>query len=187
MLAFKDYSEIELLRLVKEDNYTAFDEIYNRHWSTLFGATYNILRDRDAGMDIVQDVFVWFWENRHQWELVSCKGYLLTAVKFKSANYIRNAKNRGLIIHQLAALPEIHHEEEELEVKQLQELIRSIASRLPDRCREIFQLSRYDYLSNKEIASRLNISEKTVENQLTIALTRLREKLSTGLAMFFFL
>lgn len=187
MLTFKDYSETELLALVKEGSYPAFDEIYNRHWNALFGSAYNILRDRDAGMDIVQDVFVWFWENRARWQLSSCKGYLLTAVKFKSANYIRNAKTRGLIIYQLTSLSEIHQNEEELEVKQLQELIKSMANHLPARCREIFQLSRYNYLSNKEIANQLNISEKTVENQLTIALKRLRRKLSTGyLAMFFF-
>lgn len=188
MSPYKDYTEAELLKLIKGDSYAAFNEIYGRHWNVLFGSAYNILRDKDACMDLIQDIFVWFWENRQTWELTSCKGYLLTAVKFKTANYIRNIKNRELIILQLANINIVHSEEEELEVKQLEELIKSIADQLPDRCREIFQLSRYSYLSNKEIANKLQISEKTVENQLTIALKRLRQKLSTGhLALFFFL
>jgi RNA polymerase sigma-70 factor (family 1) len=174
------YSEQELLNLIKEGSYPAFTEIYERHWHSLFGSAYNILRDKEACMDILQDIFVWFWENRSTWQLTSCKGYLLTAVKFKTANYIRNAKSRGLVIHQLTAAELSNHKDEPYEVRQLEELIRSIADRLPDRCREIFQLSRYNYLSNKEIASKLQISEKTVENQLTIALRRLRQKLSAS-------
>lgn len=180
MSIYKNHSEADLLVLVKAGSYPAFNEIYNRHWTVLFGSAYNILRDKEACMDLLQDIFIWFWENRLQWELTSCKGYLLTAVKFKTANYIRNAKNRGLIIHQLANLSIENNESEEFEAKQLEEFIKSIAGRLPDRCREIFQLSRYGYLSNKEIASKLQISEKTVENQLTIALKRLRQKLSAS-------
>ncbi|MDQ7948392.1 MAG: RNA polymerase sigma-70 factor [Pedobacter sp.] len=174
------YTENELLVLIKEGSYPAFTEIYDRHWHLLFGSAYNILRDREACLDILQDIFVWFWENRETWELTSCKGYLLTAVKFKTANYIRNSKNRESIINHLGSVELDHAKDEPYEVRQLEELIKSIATQLPDRCREIFQMSRYGYLSNKEIATKLNISEKTVENQLTIALKRLRQKLSTS-------
>lgn len=180
MLHYKTLGEDELLNLVKEGSYPAFNEIYERHWNALFGCAYNMLRDKEACMDLLQDIFVWFWENRLVWELSSCKGYLLTAVKFKSANYIRNAKNRGLILDHLTTLEIAGQQEETYEVRQLEELIKSIAERLPDRCREIFQLSRYSYLTNREIAGKLAISEKTVENQLTIALKRLRQKLSAS-------
>ena len=184
---YKNYSESDLLLLIKEGNYAAFDEIYNRHWNGLFSSAYNILRDKPACMDLLQDIFVWFWENRLKWELTSCKGYLLTAVKFKTANYIRHGKIKDLVIHQLTSFEISYNEDHELEVKQLQEFINTIAAQLPERCREIFQLSRYGYLSNKEIASKLNISEKTVENQITIALSRLRKQLSDNLGLFFLL
>lgn len=180
MLSNSEHQESELLSLVKAGNLTAFTAIYEKHWDVLFGSAYNMLRDKEACMDILQDIFTWFWENRNVWELTSCKGYLLTAVKFKTANYIRNAKNRGLVIHQLTQLELESQDAETYEVRQLEELIKSMADRLPDRCREIFQLSRYSYLSNREIAQKLQISEKTVENQLTIALKRLRQKLSAS-------
>lgn len=180
MYNFRAYPENELLKLIKEGSYPAFTEIYDRHWNTLFGSAYNILRDREACLDILQDIFVWFWENREVWELDTCKGYLLTAVKFKTANYVRNSRKQGLIIHQLSSAELENAKDEPYEVRQLEELIKSIADRLPDRCREIFQMSRYDFLSNKEIAAKLQISEKTVENQITIALKRLRQKLSAS-------
>jgi RNA polymerase sigma-70 factor (family 1) len=180
MQDYSSYPDTELINLVKQDSYAAFTEIYNRHWSMLYGSSFNILRDKQACMDIVQDIFIWFWEYRRQLVIRSCKAYLLTAVKFKSANYIRNAKNRDIVIHQLSVTTSGTDENQEYEVRQLQEFIRSIAEVLPERCREIFQLSRYDYLSNKEIAVKLEISEKTVENQITIALKRLREKLSAS-------
>lgn len=188
MSLYKDQTEAELLTLVKQGSYAAFTEVYSRHWDVLFGSAYNILRDRDACMDLVQDIFVWFWENRQQWELSSSRGYLLTAVKFKTANYIRNARSRGIVIRELAVRETDHNESQALEVKQLEAFIKNISDHLPDCCREIFQLSRYDYLSNKEIAVKLEISEKTVESQITIALKRLREKLRLShMASLFFL
>jgi RNA polymerase sigma-70 factor (family 1) len=186
MISYRTSDEGELLKLIKEGSYPAFNELYERHWSALYGSAYNILRDKEACLDLVQDIFVWFWENRAQWELQSCKGYLLTAVKFKTANYLRNAKSRGLVIHQLATL-NVDYEDDALEVRQLEVLIKEVSDRLPDRCREVFQLSRYEYLSNKEIASKLQLSEKTVENQLTIALKRLRKALNTSYSILFFL
>lgn len=174
---FKELSDFELLTQVKRDSYGAFNEIYERHWDALFGAAYNILRDREACGDIVQDIFVWFWENRQVWELSSCRGYLLTAVKFKTANYLRNAKNRNIVIQKLSLSNEAFSENELLEVRQLEAFIKMISDQLPERCREVFQLSRYGYLTNREIAVKLNISEKTVENQITIALKRLRQRL----------
>lgn len=188
MLLYKNLKEDELLALVQAGDYTAFNELYHRYWDILFGSAYNIFRDRDACMDILQDVFVWFWEHREQWKLTSCKGYLLTAVKFKVANYIRNNKVRESFFQQLEKLDtDADSAHLILEVAELKKLIKRFSEQLPDRCREIFQLSRYDDLSNKEIAVKLGISEKTVENQMTIALKKLKEKLGPGNLMSFFI
>ncbi|MNL33690.1 RNA polymerase sigma factor [compost metagenome] len=74
-----------------------------------------------------------------------------------------------------------------MEVRELYAFIRNLADQLPGKYGEIFRLSRYEQLSNKEIAQQMGISEKTVENQMTIALKKLKEKLGPGSAFLFFL
>lgn len=180
--------EAQLLGLIKEGDYDAFNEIYNRHSSSLYGAAYNVLRDKEACMDILQDIFAWFWEHRAQWQLTGCKGYLLTAVKFKTANYIRNNKFRNSFFQEIDVLQVAGDDKNsKIEVDQLIAFIKDITNELPLRCREIFELSRYKQLSNKEIASKLNISEKTVENQITIALKKLRGRLGNSYILFLLL
>src|SRR5690606_21573826 len=95
---------------------------------------------------------------------------------YRVARAIRTSRRREEI---LAARPPLEETftDDSLEVKQLQAIITSLTENLPPRAKEIYLLSRQQYLSNKEIAERLQISEKTVENQLTIALRRLREGL----------
>ena len=186
MLNYKVQSEGELLLMVKEGDYTAFDELYARHWSALYGMAYNILRDHDSSKDIVQDIFIWFWEHREYWILTSCKGYLLTAVRFKTANYIRANKAREEF-YKVSFEQTVSAMDESLlmEAKELESFIREITDELPERCREIFSMSRFQQLSNKEIAEQLNISEKTVEGHITNALKKLRERLRKGSFILF--
>jgi RNA polymerase sigma-70 factor (family 1) len=178
MAGYSAYNDQELLALVKADDYAAFTEIYHRHSDALYGVSYNILRDRAGCKDIVQDLFIWFWQHRAQWQLQSCRGYLLAAVKFKTANYIRDNKVHKGFFTELSGV-ELPDEDEatRLEVKELSGLIRGLADQLPGRYGEIFRMSRYQHLSNKEIALQMGVTEKTVENQMTIALRKLREQL----------
>jgi DNA-directed RNA polymerase specialized sigma24 family protein len=129
--SLKTESEESLLRLIKEGDYTAFDEIYSRHWSSLYGMAYNILRDHSSSKDIVQDIFIWFWEHRDQWNLTSCKGYLLTAVRFKTANYIRANKAREEFYHCISMKNIVPDEGLLMEVCQLEALIHKITEELP--------------------------------------------------------
>lgn len=185
-MLYVELQEEQLLALIKDGDYSAFDELYHRHWSTLYGAAYNILRDVDVCMDIIQDIFTWFWENRDQWQLSSSKGYLLTAVRFKAANYIRNSKVRDSFFSELSKLQvNVTDEHVALEVQELQAFIKRFTDQLPERCRLIFQMSRFEHMSNKEIAAKLNISEKTIEAQITIALKRLKSNLGNASYLLF--
>ncbi|ACU04189.1 RNA polymerase sigma-70 factor [Pedobacter heparinus] len=184
---YSTYTDQELLVLIKAEDYSAFNEIYHRHADALYGSAYNILRDRDSCRDVIQDIFIWLWQNRLHLNISNCRAYLLTAVKFKTANYIRDNKiGKGFFMELSTVELSSDDEENAIEVRQLSDFIKSLADQLPGRYGEIFRLSRYQQLSNKEIALQMGISEKTVENQMTIALKKIKEKLGPGSALMFF-
>jgi RNA polymerase sigma-70 factor (family 1) len=188
MADYTNCTEIELLMMLVTGDVEAFNEIYKRYADAMYGSAYNILRDKHTCMDLVQEVFEWFWSHKEKLEITNCKAYLITAVKFKTSNYIRNNKVPRNFFDELSDLDVTGDNEESLlEVKQLIVFIKNCSDTLPVRCREVFQLSRYDQLSNKEIAVKLGVSEKTVENQMTIALKKLKKDLVNGQFYVFFL
>ncbi|MGE7773280.1 RNA polymerase sigma-70 factor [Chitinophaga sp. NPDC101104] len=178
MGVYQTYTDSELLEHLKAGDRLAFEEIYRRYWRDMYRTAWLMLHDDAASTDIVQDIFVWCWEKRGLMAVSSLGGYLNMAVRYKVANYIRREKVRtGLFAEaEILQIPE-PVQEMTLELKELRAIIAQFTEELPGRCRDIFYLSRFEYLSNKEIAARLGISEKTVENQLTIALKRLRTRL----------
>lgn len=186
-MPYKTYSDQELLDTLKSGDRNAFKEIYNRHWEPLLHSAFRILEDKDACFDVLQEVFVWFWENRQTLEVRSIKAYLLMAVRYQVANYIRKGKVRQAYLDRNGFTnTESSYEVDDLEVKELKKIISDFTQGLPERCKQIFHLSRNEHLNNKEIAQKLGLSEKTVENQLTIALKRLKIKLGNQAAFLFF-
>ena len=166
------------------DNQDAFSMLYNRHWADLYKFSFFILRDQAACKDIVQDVFVWVWEHRKGLQIQTPKSYLKTAVKYKIANYIRSGTIRESFFEEVAQLnftASLPGVDEFAELKELNHIIHLSVCNLPVKCREIFRLSREANLSNREIAEQLGISIKTVENQITIALHRIRENVEPHL------
>ncbi|MHA4893568.1 RNA polymerase sigma-70 factor [Pedobacter sp. PWIIR3] len=181
---YKDCADDELIDLLSKDSKEAFDEIYRRHWSAMYLAGFNMLQDHDACMDVVQDVFVWIWNKRAELGILSLKSYLISAVKYKVTNVIRKSKLRQSFLDQVEnEEPSFNNVTSELELKELKEVLVRFTAELPDRCREVFDLSRNEHLSNKEISKKMGISEKAVERQMTIALKRLKISL---LRMFLF-
>ncbi|TCD03148.1 RNA polymerase sigma-70 factor [Pedobacter psychroterrae] len=187
MTIYQARTDRELIDILRKDDHEAFNEIHERYFEDLLKSAYNILRDRDASMDVVQEVFVWFWEHRQNHHINSVKGYLLTAVKYQSSNHIRNGKVRENF--RLANTEtSFTVNEESLELKELQSIIKSFTGSLPEKCAEIFRMSREEHLSNKEIAQQLGISEKTVSGQLSRALNKLRSDLGKmHFWMYFFM
>jgi len=176
---FRTIGDDELLRNIASGDRQAFTALFHRYWEDMYRSAYMVTRDREVSMDVIQEVFVWIWENREVWTISNTKAYLLTAVKYKVANEIRKGKLRTVAFagwkeRALKHQVEYHNE---LEIIELKRIIKDFTGQLPPRCQEIFRLSRFENLSNREIADRLNISEKTVENQITIALGRLRRHL----------
>ncbi|NQX38474.1 RNA polymerase sigma-70 factor, ECF subfamily [Pedobacter steynii] len=188
MSPYNQESETQLLVLVREGDHAAFNEVYNRLYRALFGYAYHMIDDKFVCDDMVQDVFSWFWEHRAYHQINNLKSYLLAAIKYQAAKYIR----RGMIRenHVLASLNTTSFtiNDESLEFKELQAVINSSIHQLPEKCKEIFRMSREEQLSNREIAAKLGISEGTVAVQIKRALGKLRENLGNmHFWMYFFL
>jgi len=162
--------------MLKRGNMDAFDMLYARHWSVMYQTAWSLLRDQNACMDIVQDIFTWLWEKREQLDIQTVPAYLRTAVRFKVANYIQSGRTRENFYEELSKLTITSGQgpQELLELNDLKIIIRDAVNNLPEKCREIFLLSRDGQLTNQQIADLLDISLKTVEAQKTIALKRIR-------------
>ncbi len=188
MTSYNLLSDDELAVLLGKDD-GAYNEIYERYWPVLYRAAFNVLKEEEGCLDVVQEVFIWFWEHRDELKVNSIKAYLLTAVKYKVANYIRNGKVRESFYDRIPKVEiETAFPDQLLEVKELKEMISRFIAELPERCQEVFNLSRNEYLSNKEIAERLGITEKTVENQINKAIKRLKLQVGkTSVLLIFFM
>lgn len=177
MVAYSTNTDQELIALLRQGDQQSFNELHHRYYALLIRYAYNIIRDQESCNDLVQDVFVWFWEHREQHQMRSVKGYLIMAVKYQVSNVIRKGKVRESYL--LSALNSTNYtlNEESLELKELQAVIESFVQQLPEKCAEIFRLSREEQLSNKEIATKLGISEVTVAVQIKRALDKLKGNL----------
>jgi RNA polymerase sigma-70 factor (ECF subfamily) len=178
------HDEKELLRRLAEGDQKALTAIYQQFWQPLFIAAYNIIKDKKACEDILQEIFLQLWVKRDNLQIrESLKGYLLTACRYQVFHYIRKTPARQDLFINLEERLTAPSSDHTLLQKDLSKQIDKIVCGLPEKCRQIYRLSREEYLSHREIAQKLNISTKTVENQLTIALRRLR--LSLGECFFF--
>lgn len=171
---FSKMQEDELLLLLIEGDSKAFEEIYNRYWEYLYIAARNILNDEEVCKDILQEVFTDLWNKRAQKDIRFLKTYLYNAIRFQVANHLRHDQIKQSHLNQITTLESSNTTEELIAYNELDSTVKERLSELPHRCKEIFYLSRYRHLSNKEIAESLGISQSTVENQINKALRHLR-------------
>lgn len=165
--------------LASADTTVVFEAVFKEHFKGLHAYACTIVRDDMDAEEIVQNVFYKLWERKEQiTELQSINAYLYRAVYNESLNYLKHEKvkmayrshaNHSMDMHESAA--------DQASVKQLEQRIQTAMNELPEQCRTIFQLSRFEELKYREIADRLGISVKTVENQMGKALKVLRTKL----------
>jgi len=158
-----------------------FEDLFRSQYSDLCAVANKYLQDLDAAEEVVQSVFVKFWEGRESLQIKqSIKGYLFTAVKNNCLNQIKHLKIKEE--YKAHNQREIALEESqfdgELEGSELADKIQESIDKLPDARKQIFILSRYEGLKYKEIAEKLNISIKTVENQMGSALKFMKSQLS---------
>jgi RNA polymerase sigma-70 factor (family 1) len=179
---YQMWPDATLLNALRQDDRKAFAMLYNRYSGKAYHVAYNLFRDREVCEDLVQELFIDLWAKRNFLNISSLEWYLKVAVKNKVLMYIRTQK-ATLDLSAISMLAEKYTTDSKLHQSEINSILEHNVERLPQRCREIFTLSRKEYLSNKEIANRLNISIKTVENQMTIALRYLRSGLSDYLPL----
>jgi RNA polymerase sigma-70 factor (family 1) len=174
-------SDMQLIGRLKADDEAALTMIYRRYWQSLFKAAYNILKDRQACEDIIQELFIKLWDCRAEVEIaISLKAYLYASVRYGVYRQIRSGSVNSEIFDDLIERLHTPATHNSIEHKELLLQINQVIDTLPEKCREVYKLSREECLSHKEIAVQLNISTKTVENHLTKALRQLRGSLGTA-------
>jgi RNA polymerase sigma-70 factor (family 1) len=186
MKKFCDHTDVQLIEFFELGNMGAFEEIYNMYWLKLYSAAYKRLKERETAKEIVQDFFTSFWINREQVKIqTSLQGYLFTSVKYLVLNHKRAEAVRNSYVEILLMVNNSfdNSTEENYYYKELLERVEVEVNQLPPKCRNVFELSRKQYKTNKEIAQLMGISEKTVENHLTKALRYLRVNLNSFLLL----
>lgn len=174
-------SDMQLIGLLKADDEAALTIIYKRYWASLFSAAYNILKDKQACEDIIQELFIKLWDCRTEVEInVSLKAYLYASVRYGVYRQIKTGSVRSEIFDDLIERLHTPTTYGSIEHKELLLQINCVIDTLPEKCREVYKLSREECLSHKQIALQLNISTKTVENHLTKALRELRGSLGAA-------
>lgn len=178
----------ELLISIRNGDQRAFAILFERHWKRLYRAALRNIDDRDVAEDIIQDCFISLWEKSASREIENVGAYLYQSVRYKCFMHIRSGtiSKKHLDRINSVATPQ-NPIEEFIDERELQAVLDHSMATLPDKCREIFYLSRFELLPNKKIAEQLHISPKTVENQITKALRILRvsvDKMISIILMF---
>ncbi|MEO6455952.1 MAG: RNA polymerase sigma-70 factor [Ginsengibacter sp.] len=169
-----------ITKLLARRDESVFEQVFKSHFKNLHAYAFTILKDQDEAEEIVQQVFFKLWERM---ETISISGsvtaYLYRAVHNESLNYIKHQKIKSN--HRLHVAYSMKNETDNASKKMLDNELKSrlhvALNELPEQCRTIFQMSRFDELKYREIAGKLEISVKTVENQMGKALKLLRTKL----------
>jgi RNA polymerase sigma-70 factor (family 1) len=185
MANYNLYTDDELFLLLKERNHRAYAMIYERYWGMLFRYARRILQNDEESRDVVQDVFVMLWSKAETLEIqVSLSCFLYASTRNSILKLFQRGKVKANYLSSLEKFIEQNDTADHLvRNRELARRIEQEVAMLPPKMRAVFELSRRSHLSHREIATRMEISDKTVKKQMANALKILRLRLGT----FFFL
>ncbi|MGD8780043.1 MAG: RNA polymerase sigma-70 factor [Ignavibacteria bacterium] len=172
--------DLKLLEKTKAGDKTSYKVLFEKYYPALVRFVYLYVKDEDIAEELVQEFFVQFWIKREQIKInTSVKSYFYKALRNRALNYKRDEKDDLSINSDLHLIDDVQSKQynDQLDLQLLEAQVKSAVDSLPEKCKKIFRLSRENNLTYKEIAERMNISQKTVEAQVGIALKKLREKL----------
>ena len=156
-----------------------YEKIFKQYYASLCVYARRIIKDADASEDIVHEVFIKLWEKREQIDpQQSLKSYLFTSVHNRCLNYIRDNK-KFTERDEYFENSKLTDDTAEVEQSELEAKVFEAINKLPEKCKEVFQMCKLEELKYSEVAEKLGISIKTVENQMGKALKVLREELGS--------
>jgi RNA polymerase sigma-70 factor (family 1) len=177
---YSDLSDEKLLSLLKDGREEAFDYLYFRYRNKLISIAYNRLRSKEAAEELVQDVFADIWQKRQTLQIRNnLSSYLCTAIKYAVLDHIRSQKTKDSYVAEMMKATESTSPsaEQEINFSELDFHLNKSIDALPEKCREVFTLSRFENYSVREIAEKLNISPETAKYHIAHALKTLRVSL----------
>lgn len=182
----------EYVECLKKDDFIAFDRLFHRYSESIYAFALSMTRNSFAAEEITQLVFLKVWEKRDQInEYLSFKSFLFSIAYHETISWFRSEKSQKRRINEFVNKTGFNTNETEqtVEYRDIEEIAIQLIEAMPEKRKAIFKLSREQGFSNKEIATKLNLSVKTVENQMTSALKYLRERLGKydilGLLFYF--
>jgi len=183
-------SDAILLNLIKDGDLDSFNILFERYWEKLFSTIFSVCPDSEVCSEIVHDIFLNLWIKREKLQIEYFKGYITASARYHVYRHLKNVKRKTIEYREdldYGNLVAVNDGESNIRYRELEKKVEEELEELPSRCREIFTMSRMEQLTNDEIASRLDISKRTVENQLTYALRHLRLSIRHFLYFLFLL
>lgn len=176
---YEQYSDEELLELLRKSDGLAFSEIFRRYKKVLLNYTYRRIADKEEAKDLIHDVFVNLWEKReHIYVPGELRPFLITVVKNRILDHYKHVKISRLYTDNFNTYLLTHYDADHLaRHNQLNRQIEKEIAGLPQKIQTVFELSRKKYMNRKEIANYLNIPEENVKTNLRRALKHLRDTL----------
>jgi len=188
MAKYNLYTDDELFLLLKERDHRAYAILYERYWAMLFRYSRRILQNDEEARDVVQDVFVMLWSKAETLEIqISLSSFLYAATRNSILKLFQRGKVKSNYLNSLTEFikQENNTTDHLVRDRELAKRIEHEVSMLPPKMREVFELSRRSHLSHREIATQMEISDKTVKKQMANALKILRLKLGTLFFLIF--
>ena len=175
------HGDLYLIRKLRKGDKEAFELIFNKYKEKLYFFALGYLHSSSESEEVIQHVFVSLWENRNTLiEVLSLKDYLYKAVINKVYNYFKHQAVRQKYLNHMLTHESLEddHSQQSIYFNDLKGTVDNLIAVLPERQQQIFKLSQQDGLANNEIAARLGLSVRSVENQIYRALKFIKENLN---------
>ena len=175
-----DLSEEIIWKKIQQKDIAALEGYYKLHYKSFLLLAFNYMKDKPLAQEIVDDVFMKIWEDGSKIEIsYSLKSYIYKSIIHRCINAIQKKKREKTEWLEVAEMPDEGYEMRQMEENELKVKLYAAIEELPNQCRRVFEMSRFEELKQQEIADKLGISIKTVKNHITIALKHLSKVLSS--------
>jgi len=179
----KEQTDCMLMEKIQQSDERAFRILFNRHWEALYVFAFSIIEDKTTAKDITQEVWISFWERRKKIKNDNIKAYLYRSIRFRVYKELRDNKKLNSQIELIENIISSTNTEDIINLSDTNSIVQHSISKLPPRSKEVFELSRFEGLSNQEISIKLGISKRTVETHISNSLKHLRRDVVVALVL----